>query len=125
MDRSLDGLNEVCFLNIPQCIDRDKELKKGDEDPWGCHPPHPLSNPGDDGGSLWPSAECNEPVTALLLPMTQHKTMQTKNRNKGKKMDASIFLSLQITDKNKKRTFMLRILTNLHFYKHIIQTTHP
>jgi hypothetical protein len=31
--RRLDGLNVVCFLSILQCTDRDKELKKDDEDP--------------------------------------------------------------------------------------------
>lgn len=83
--RKLDDLNVVCFLCIPQCTDRGKELKKGDEGPWGCHSPHLLSNPDGDGGSPWPSAECNESVTALLLPMTQHKTMHTKNRAKREK----------------------------------------
>jgi hypothetical protein len=74
----------VCFLNILQYIDRDKELKKGDEDPQGCHPPHPLSNPGDDAESPWPSAECNESVTPLLLPMTQHKNHANQKRKQGK-----------------------------------------
>ena len=73
--RRLDDLYVVCFSGIPQCTDRDKELKKGVEDPWGCHFPHPLSNPDDDGGSPLPSAECNESVTALLLPVMQHKTI--------------------------------------------------
>lgn len=75
--RMLDDLYVVCFSGIPQCTDRDKELKKGVEDPWGCHSPHPLSNPDDDGGSPLPSAECNESVTALLLPMMQIKPYLT------------------------------------------------
>lgn len=90
--RRLDGLNVVCFLCIPQCTDRGKELKKGVEGPWGCHSPHLPSNPDDDGGSPWPSAECNESVTAHLLPMTQHKTMQTRNRTKSEKTDFSKLL---------------------------------
>lgn len=73
--RRLDDLYVVCFSGIPECTDRDKELKKGVEDPWGCHLPHPLSNPDDDEGNPWPSAEHNESVTALLLPMMQHKTI--------------------------------------------------
>ena len=74
-DRRLDDLYVACFSGIPQYTDRDRELKKGVEDPWGCHSPHPLSNQDDAGGSPWPSAECNESVTALLLPMMQHKTI--------------------------------------------------